>query len=128
MSDKVTIELPDDLAWRARAIAAAGHRGLEEAVIEWIRRAVAEPGVRMLSDEELLRLCDAMLEPEDQEELSGLLADARGDRLDATGRTRLDELMTLYRRGLVLKARAWEEAVARGLRTAPTGNEADHAA
>jgi len=32
-------------------------------------------------------------------------------------RDRLDQLMVLYRRGLKLKARAWKEAVARGLRT-----------
>jgi hypothetical protein len=126
MSDKVMIELPDELARRARAIAAAGHRRLEDAVVEWIRRAVAEPDVKALSDEDLLRHCDSTLRPEDQEALSDLLSDAREDRLDATSRERLDELMALYRRGLVLKARAWEEAVARGLRTAP--NDTDHAA
>src|SRR4051812_19919509 len=119
MSDKVMIELPDELARRARAIAAAGHRRLEDAVVEWFRRAVAETEVKALSDEDLLRHCDSTLGPEDQEELSGLLADAREDRLNAASRARLDDLMALYRRGLVLKARAWEEAVARGLRTAP---------
>ena len=43
---------------------------------------------------------------------------------------RLDDLMADYRRGLVLKARAWKEAVTRGLRTPPTDTEADadHAA
>jgi hypothetical protein len=117
MSDRVTIELPDELARRARAMATAGHRRLEDAVVEWIGRAVAEPEVKTLPDEALLRLCDAMLEPHDQQELSGLLADAREGRLDAAGPARLDELMALYRRGLLLKARAWEEAVTRGLRT-----------
>jgi hypothetical protein len=126
MSDKVTIELPDELARRARAMAAAGHRRLEDAVVEWVRRAVAEPEVDALPDDEVLRLCDAALEPDDQKELSGLLGDSREGRLDATGQARLDELMALYRRGLVVKARAWEEAVARGLRTPP--NDSDHAA
>ncbi len=86
MSDRVTIELPDELARRARAMAAAGHRRLEDAVVEWIDRAVAEPDVKTLPDEALLRLCDATLEPHDQQELSDLLADAREDRLDAAGR------------------------------------------
>jgi len=126
MSDKVTIELPDELARRAKAIAAASHRRLEDAVVEWIRRAVAEPDVKTLPDDEVLRLCDATLEPHDQEELSGLLADSRELGLDPAGQARLDELMALYRRGLVLKARAWEEAVTRGLRT--PSNDADHAA
>jgi hypothetical protein len=128
MSDRVTIELPDELARRARAMAAAGHRRLEDAVVDWIARAVAEPDVKMLPDEALLRLCDATLEPDDQHELSGLLADSREGRLDTAGRARLDELMDLYRRGLVLKARAWEEAVTRGLRTPPTDVDPDHAA
>lgn len=126
MSDRVTIELPDELARRARAVAAAGQRRLEDAVVEWIRRAVAEPEVKALSDDEVLRLCDATLEPDIQEELSDLLVDAREGRLDAVGQGRLDELMVVYRRGLVLKARAWEEAVARGLRKPP--NDVDHAA
>jgi hypothetical protein len=130
MSNKVTIELPDDLARRARAMAAASRRRLEEAVVEWVRRAVAEPEVKALPDDELRQLCDSTLEPEDQQELSDRLDDAREGRLDEAGRTRLDELMARYRRGLVLKARAWEEAVARGLRRPPTGDEADsdHAA
>ena len=125
MSDKVTIELPDELARRARAKASAGRRPLEEAVVEWVRWAVAEPEVKTLSDAELLRLCDSTMEAEDQQELSDRLADAREGRLDEAGRTRLDELMAHYRRGLVLKARAWEEAVARGLRRPPTDDEAD---
>ncbi len=130
MSDKVTIELPDEVARRARAMAAAGQRRLEDAVVEWVRRAVTEPDVKMLADGELLRLCDATLEPQDQGELSGLLADAREDRIDAAGRARLEELMALHRRGLMPKASAWEEAVARGLRPPPTGAEAeaDHVA
>ncbi len=64
-------------------------------------------------------LCDATIEASAQEELSGLLADAREGVLDAAGRARLDGLMADYRRGLVLKARAWNEAVARGHRAPP---------
>jgi hypothetical protein len=126
MSYKVTIGLPDELARRARAMAAAGRRRLEDAVVECIRRAVTEPEVEALPDDEVLRLCEATLDPGDQEELGGLLADSREGCLVATGQARLEELMADYRRGLVLKARAWREAVTRGLRTPP--NDADHAA
>jgi predicted transcriptional regulator len=130
MSERVTIELPDDLSRRARKLAAAGNRRLEDALIDGIDRAVAEPAVEALPDDELLRLCDATLEAGDQAELSDRLADAREGNLDDAGRVRLDELMAEYRRGLVLKARAWKEAVSRGLRTPPTDTEAadDHAA
>jgi hypothetical protein len=67
-------------------MAAAGHRRLEDAVVEWIRRAVTEPEMTTLPEDEVLRVCDATLEPGDQEELSGLLADSRDGRLDAIGR------------------------------------------
>jgi hypothetical protein len=117
MSETVTIELPDELVRRARVLAAAGSRRLEDAVIDWISQAVSEPEIEALPDDELLGLCDGGLEPGDQRELSGLLADAREGRLDAAGRARLDDLMACYRRGLVLMARAWKEAGDRGLRT-----------
>jgi predicted transcriptional regulator len=130
MSEKVTIELPDELSRRARRLAAAGNRRLEDAVIDWINRAVTDPDVEALADDELLRVCDATFAASEQAELSDLLADAREGTLDTARHARLDELMADYRRGLVLKARAWKEAVTRGLRTPPTDTEADagHAA
>ncbi len=128
MSERVTIELPDELSRRARRLAAAANRRLEDAVIDWINRAVSEPVIEALPDDELLEFCDATLEAGEQAELSSLLADARESTLDTAGRARLDDLMADYRRGLVLKARAWKEAVSRGLRTLPPEADADHAA
>ena len=124
MSQTVTVELPDELARRARSVAAAGNRRLEDAVIDWISQAVAEPEIEALPDDELLARCDSALAADLQEELSGLLSDARENKLDATGSARLDQLMALYRRGMVQKARAWREAVARGLRTSLTADDA----
>jgi hypothetical protein len=89
---------------------------LEDAVVEWIGRAVADPPVESLPDGDLLALCDATLDAARQEELSSLLADLREGTLATLQRARLEELMAGYRRGLVLKARALTEAVARGLR------------
>jgi hypothetical protein len=130
MSQTLTVELPDELARRARSVAAAGNRRLEDAVIDWISQAVAEPEVERLPDDELLTRCDSTLAADLQDELSDLLSDAREDKLDATGRARLDQLMALYRRGMVDKARAWREAVARGLRASVAADDAnaDHAA
>jgi hypothetical protein len=115
VSQTLTVELPDELARRARSLAAAGNRRLEDAVIDWISQAVAEPEIEALPDDELLARCDADLARALQDELSGLLSDAREDTLAASGRVRLDELMTVYRRGMVEKARALRAAVARGL-------------
>lgn len=120
MSETLTLEIPDELARRARALAAATHRRFEDAVVDWLRRAVDEPEVGALSDEALLALCDLMLDPDEQDELSALLAQHREEPLSDPERRRLDALMDSYRSGMVLKARAWKEAVARGLRPSPT--------
>lgn len=116
MSEIVTLEIPDDLARRARALAAATHRRFEEAVVDWIGRAVEEPAVESLPDASLLALCEATLPVEEQEELSALLARHREGGLEDAERGQLDRLMGAYRAGLVLKARALREAVSRGLK------------
>ncbi len=116
MSETVTLEVPDDLARRVRALASATHRRFEDVVLDWLRRAVEEPPVEALPDGELLALCDATLEPDDQEALSLLLARNREGTLSAPEKASLDALMDTYRRGLVLKAKALNAAVSRGLR------------
>ena len=112
----MTLELPDDLAARAKAFAAASHLRIEDAVVEWIGRAVAQTPVAAMSDSDILALCDSQLDSASQDELSQHLADLREGTLDASQRSRLDELMAAYRQGLVLKAQAMQEAVSRGLR------------
>ncbi len=87
MSEKVTIELSEELSRRARKLAAAGNRRLEDAVIDWINRAVSEPDVEALPDDDVLTLCDTTFEATEQAELSRLLADAREGTLD-TARAR----------------------------------------
>jgi hypothetical protein len=116
MGFQLTVEIPDDLARRAKALAAVSNRRLEDAVVEWIDRAVAEPDLADLPDAKVLELCDATLDDARQRELSDLLGRWREGELAETEERRLDELMAVYRRGLVLKARAAHEAVARGLR------------
>jgi hypothetical protein len=116
MSEMVTLEIPDDLARRARELAAATHRRFEDVVVDWLRRTVDEPPVEALGDLDLLALCNATLDTSDQESLSELLIEQREGTLTAQDKARLDALLDVYRRGLVLKARAWKEAVARGLR------------
>jgi hypothetical protein len=124
MSERLTVELSDDVARRARALAAAANRPVEEAVAEWIGRAVTEPTVEALPDDELLALCDGMMPAGEQRELSGLLARHREGALPDPDRVRLDELMAAYERGMLLKARAWKEAVGRGLRAGLNGHGA----
>src|SRR5581483_9397850 len=108
--------LPTELVRQARALAAATNRPFEQAVAEWIERAVAAPPVESLPDAELLSACDSRLPEPIQAELSDLLVRNREGALTPADRGRLDELLAAYRSGLVLKARAFKEAVARGLK------------
>ena len=116
MSVKVTVELPEHLAQRARAAAASSHRQFEDVIVEWISRAVGDPDVEHLSDAEVLALCDGEMADDQQQELSELLARQRENAVGQADGARLDELMATYRRGLVRKAQAWKVAVARGLK------------
>jgi hypothetical protein len=124
MSEVLILEIPEDLARQVRALADATNRRPEDVVVDWISHAVAEPPLQTFDDASLLALCDAMLEPDLQAELSDLLERAGSGELEQAERVRLDQLMTLYRRGLVLKARAWKEAVERGLRPPLTDDAA----
>ena len=116
METVLTLEIPDELARRARALAAAENRRLESAVVEWIAHAIAEPTVASLPDDELLRICDASRNPSDQDELWQLLARRRESGITDADETRLDDLMAAYRVGMFRTARAVREAAARGLR------------
>ena len=116
MSERVTLELPSELAERIRVVAARTQRPFEEVLVDWIGRGGSEPDVESLSDDELLALCDDEMEADRQEELSDLLERNREGLLSQTDRSDLNELMRQYRIGLVRKAQAFRVAVARGLK------------
>jgi hypothetical protein len=116
MAETVTLELPEEVARRAREVAVRTHRRPESVLLEWIGRAVAEPPVESLPDDQVLALCDMQMDVEQQETLGDLLARNQEGLLSSAERARLDELMQTYRRGLVRKAQALKVAVERGLR------------
>lgn len=116
MSTLLTIDLPDELA--AKAKSAAGSKPLADAVLDWIARGVEETSAERMTDEDVQRAAAAVMPTALQTELHALLADQRESRLSAEGRERLGDLMAEYRRGLLAKAKAVNEAVRRGLRSA----------
>ncbi len=123
MSETVTLSLPDAVAQSAQLEALRTKRTDEDVQLDWLDRAAGEPAVEALPDEDVLALRDYEMEPDQQRELSDLLAEQREDSLDPQGRNRLESLMRSYRRGMVLKARALNVAVERGLQAplAPAG-------
>ncbi|MEP7198423.1 MAG: hypothetical protein ABI874_01285 [Chloroflexota bacterium] len=116
MSQTVTLELNEALLWRTKEVAQRTHRRVEDVLMEWLDQLAVEPPVTALPDEQVLALCDGQLDDVTQFELSDLLARNRENQLTPMELRRLDELMSLYRRGLVRKAQAWHVAVERGLR------------
>jgi hypothetical protein len=116
MAEKVTIELPDDFLQQVRMVAAGTRRTTDEVLLDWVRRAGAEPILEQLPDEQILAVADSQLDPAQEEELSDLLERQQEGTLAAAERSRLEDLMHAYRQGLVRKAQALKVAVSRGLR------------
>ena len=116
MSETVALEIPDELARRARALADATHRRFEDVVVDSLRRAVEEPAVETMPDASLLALCDATLGSADQDALHAATRRpprgfALGRRSGTAGRTHGGIPAGVGPQGAGLK-----EAVARGLR------------
>ncbi|MHC5726029.1 MAG: hypothetical protein ACYT04_50520 [Nostoc sp.] len=118
MAEIVTLQLPETLAQKAKEIAAFTHRRLEDVLLEWIDRAITELPMESLPDDQVLAMCDMQIEGQQQEVFSELLARHREGQLNDAEVRQLDELMQVYRRGLVSKARALKVAVERGLKPA----------
>jgi predicted RNA-binding protein associated with RNAse of E/G family len=72
--------------------------------------------VESLPDEQVLALCDMQMESQQQEIFSDLLARQREGQLNDAEILQLDELMQVYRRGLVSKSKALKVAVERRLK------------
>ena len=115
MGQTVTLQLPNNLASTAQVVAQRTKRPVEDVLVEWLDRAASQLPVDLLSDEQLLALTTLEMSPEQQKELSSLLAIHREGELREEEQQSLDRLMQIYRRGLVRKAEAIQVAVARGL-------------
>jgi len=116
MQETVQLALPEPVAQLAREIADRTQRRLEDVLVEWLQRAADEQPIEILPDDQVLALAGLQMSDDLQEELSNLLARNREGQLTPPEHTRLDDLMSIYRRGLVRKAQAVRVAVERGLR------------
>jgi predicted transcriptional regulator len=115
MSQIITIEVSDSTARIIEEIAERTGRDRSAVLSELVDRSVKELPVESLSDAEILTLTNLVMTENEQAELSDLLADQRENRLTDNQRIRLDELMKVYRHGLVRKSEALRVAVERGL-------------
>jgi len=111
----VTIEISEAAARRAQETANRNNRRVEDVLAEWLDRLATDPPVDTLPDDQILALCRSELADNQQDELGELLVRNREGKLTTEEQTHFDELMHLYRRGLVRKAQAFQVAVAREL-------------
>ena len=79
---------------------------------------ITKLAIESLPDEQVLAMCDMQMETQQQEVFSELQARHREGQLNDAEVHQLDELMEVYRRGLISKARALKVAVERGLKPA----------
>lgn len=118
MAQLITLEIPESLAQKVRDFAQLTDCPVESVVLEWLDRASVHLAVESLSDLQVSVLCDAEMSLEQQLHLSELLEHNRESTLTQLQREELEQLMQIYRRGLVRKAQALKVAVDRGLRPA----------
>jgi hypothetical protein len=116
MTHTVLLELSEELAQSVQSVAQHTHRRLEDLLVDWIDQVAADLPIEYLPDEEVLAIAEKQLDAQTQQELSSLLEANREGALDSEAQVHLDELMQLYRRGLVRKAQALKIAIDRGLR------------
>ncbi len=115
MKEMVTLQLPERVSVTARQVANRTQRRVEDVLLDWLDRSAEDLPVDMLPDDQLLSLTRSHLPADEQQELSRLLTRNREGLLNARQQIRLDQLMQIYRRGLVRKAQAIQIAVERGL-------------
>src|SRR4051812_13452022 len=105
MSQSILLDIPDELTSQVLQIASVSQRTLADVVLDGILLAISEVDVTSLSNDAVVELANSMMEPSQQEEMSGLLAKQSEAKITSNERGHLNELLAAYRRGLLLKSR-----------------------
>lgn len=124
MGAQITLSLPADVLENAELWASRAGRPLADFLADTLEQSLrplgpppdADRPIATWTNEEVLAAADAMMPPEEDSRLSELLYRQQAGQLAGAERGELDALMQVYRHGLLRKARAWREAVQRGLR------------
>ncbi|NJN29281.1 MAG: hypothetical protein HC824_01520 [Synechococcales cyanobacterium RM1_1_8] len=119
MEEPIHLRLPEPLLQQARDLATITGRTLPDILLEWLQFALSEQPLESLTDSQLLEVCELEMLPEQQESLRELL---RRSDLDELETQRLEQLRSIYRQGLIRKAKATQLARARGLLVSPVLN------
>ena len=121
MPTQVVLTLPDTLYHSAEQLAAGVQQPVQDVLTDVLSTAlgswtVSEPPTDMLSDGQVLALCDSQMEPPQSERLSELLDKQQAGALAPSEQPELWALARIYELGQLRKAEALVEATKRGLR------------
>jgi hypothetical protein len=123
MTIPITINIPEELYQRAKRFAHLANRDIESVITDTMLSSLppmrehidALQPVETLSDEEILKLAQSQMEPEQDVQMSELLAKQRENELTESEAIALATLMQAYQEGWLRKTTALAEAVKRGL-------------
>lgn len=128
MSKQISLTLPDEVMRRAEVLAGHAGRPVSDVLADVIEASLdpldisdaEERPIEEWSDEQVLRVADAMMSSTEDRRLGELLARRNaGEALGAEERAEFALLMQSYQAGLLRKSRGIGEAVRRGLRSSP---------
>jgi hypothetical protein len=123
MTIPITINIPEDLYQRAKRFAHLANRDLESVITDTLLSSLppmeahidALQPIETCSDEEILVLAHSQMAPDQDVQMSELLAKQRENELTELERNNLAALMRTYQEGWLRKTAALAEAVNRGL-------------
>ncbi len=124
MAVEVTLRLPEHLVEHAKRFGELTHRDVGQVLADTLEMMWAtismgpelEPDVSTLSDEEVLALADAKMDPAQNNRLAELQAQGKVEGLSEAEQVELLRLLHLYQAGQLRKSEGLAEAVRRGLR------------
>jgi hypothetical protein len=124
MSVAVTLHLPEHLVEHAKRFGEATQRDAGQVLADTLEMMWAtietgpelEPPVSTLTDEDVLALANAKMDPVQNDRLTALQTRGKADRLTEAERVELLSLLHLYQVGQLRKSAGLAEAVRRGLR------------
>lgn len=112
MTESVNLRLNGPLLQQAQELAAITDSTIQDVLIDWLNFALSEQPLELLTDDQLLQVCGLDMPSPQREQLNSLLTSkARTEEEEAS----LEKLRSLYRLGLVRRAKATRLAIARGL-------------
>jgi hypothetical protein len=122
---EVTLNLPEPLIAHAKKLGLATQRNVDIVLADTLEMLwltvenmpdLAEPLISELSDDAVLELADAKMNPAQNQRLGNLQSKGKIERLTEAERYELLALLQIYQLGQLRKSEALAEAVHRGLR------------